>query len=78
MRIGGRGKGGRGLRAISIRIRTDRPNPLPPMQPWPARDGRVWAIASMVQGGVRGERDVRFWRDGETGFTPLPYTLDTG
>ena len=43
-----------------------------------AHDGRIWAIAGMVQGGVRGERDVRFWRDGETGFTPLPYTLDTG
>jgi predicted GIY-YIG superfamily endonuclease/proteasome lid subunit RPN8/RPN11 len=35
-----------------------------------AGDGRVWAI-------LAGE-DARFWRDGEAGFTALPFTLIEG
>lgn len=35
-----------------------------------AGDGRVWAI---VAGG-----DIRFWVDGEHGFTPLPLSLIEG
>lgn len=33
-------------------------------------DGRIWAI-------LAGE-DVRFWRDGERGFTALPFTCPDG
>ena len=35
-----------------------------------ARDGRIWAI-------LAGE-DVRFWRDGEAGFTALSFTMIDG
>lgn len=35
-----------------------------------AGDGRVWAI---IAGG-----DIRFWTDGEHGFTPLPFSLIEG
>jgi desampylase len=33
-------------------------------------DGKVWAIIA--------GHDVRFWRDGETGFTALPFTIIDG
>ena len=31
-------------------------------------DGRIWAIIGQ-------SRDITFWRDGETGFTPLSYRV---
>lgn len=36
-----------------------------------AGDGRVWAIIAPNDPGA----DVRFWRDGEQGFTPLSFDL---
>jgi len=36
-----------------------------------ARDGAIWAIAGS-------EGDLRFWRDGKTGFAPLPYSVNNG
>jgi proteasome lid subunit RPN8/RPN11 len=35
-----------------------------------AGDGRVWAILAGA--------DARFWRDGEAGFTALPFTISDG
>jgi len=35
-----------------------------------AGDGRVWAILAGT--------DARFWRDGEAGFTALPFTMIEG
>lgn len=35
-----------------------------------ARDGSIWAIVA--------DQDVTFWRDDESGFSPLPYGLTDG
>jgi predicted GIY-YIG superfamily endonuclease/proteasome lid subunit RPN8/RPN11 len=37
-------------------------------------DGRVWAIIAPHDP----EADIRFWRDGEAGFTALPFTMIDG
>jgi proteasome lid subunit RPN8/RPN11 len=48
------------------------PEPSATDQAMAARDGRVWAIV----GTSSGERDIRFWRDGEAGFEALSYGLE--
>ena len=40
-----------------------------------AHDGLLWAI---IAPGDLAEHDVSFWRDDESGFTPLPYAPDDG